>query len=226
MYNLKTGASATYAWGIRNVKGLDFDSRGRMIVTVGGMEDRGLRSVKGDTDYIYIIKNKAWYGWPDYSGGDPINSPRFKDNNNKNIPFILENHPTTNPSAPLYIHKNLGSLMSLSVDSKGEFGELDSIYFYDNKDNIIYSLNNKGILNEKIKFNYNSKINSIKNIKNQIIILDSSEGNLYSIERKVILNKELINKPFLYFLISTIIIVIIHLLKTIINNNNKRKKSA
>lgn len=224
MYNLKNGASATYAWGIRNVKGIDFDSRGRMIVTLGGMEDRGLRSVKGDTDYIYIIKNKSWYGWPDYSGGDPINSPRFKDSNNKSIPFILENHPTTNPSAPLYVHKNLSSLMSLTVDTKGEFGELDSIYFYDNKDNIIYSLNSKGILSEKIKFNYHSKINSIKNIKNQIIILDSKEGNLFTIQSKVVLDRDFVNKPLLHFLIASIIILIIHLLKTIINNNNRRKK--
>ena len=24
-----------------------------------------------------MIKEKSWYGWPDFSGGDPVNSPRF-----------------------------------------------------------------------------------------------------------------------------------------------------
>ena len=224
MHNIESGASATFAWGIRNVKGLDFDSRGRMIATIGGMENRGLRPVKGDTDYIYVIKAKTWYGWPDYSGGDPINSPKFKDNNNKTISFILDNHPTTNPSAPLYIHKALDSIQSLAVDQKGDFEELDTIYFYDDKDKMIYSLNNKGILSEKIKFNNNSKITSIKYSKNQILILDSENGNMYTLESIKMLSDNFMNKPIIYFAIITILIVIITLLKTIIDINNKRKE--
>ncbi len=225
MYNMETGASATFAWGIRNIKGLDFDSRGRMIVTVGGMEDRGLRPVKGDADYIYVVKPKTWYGWPDYSGGDPINSPKFKDNNNKTVKFILENHPTTNPSAPLYIHKNLSSMQSLAVDKKGDFEELDCIYFYDSKDKIMYSLNNKGILNEKIKFNDNSKIISIKYSKSQILILDSQSGNLYNVETNNTLQNTFQNKPIIYFFIITIISIIISLLKVILKPINKNKIS-
>lgn len=183
IYNLQNAAAATFAWGIRNVNGLDFDSRGRLIASVGGMEDRGLRGVKGDTDYIYVINSKGWYGWPDYSGGDPINSPRFKDSNNNTVSFIMDNHPTTNPSAPLYIHNSVSSLKGLAIDKSGQLGEVDTIYFYDEKERKLFSLNSKRVLNEKIKFNINSKISSIKYLKNQIIVLDAYEGTIYSFEK-------------------------------------------
>lgn len=181
IYNLKTKECTTYAWGIRNVKGLDFDSKERMIASIGGMENRGERAVKGDTDYIYILKYKNWYGWPDYSGGDPITSPKFKSNENEVIPFVLENHPTENPRAPLYVHKNLSSLKALAVDKKGTLGQIDSIYFYDDKDKNICSINEKGILKEKIKFQNKNKISSIKYLNDKIIFLDYNTGNLYEL---------------------------------------------
>lgn len=223
MYNIDTGSSATFAWGIRNVKGLDFDSRGRMIATIGGMENRGLRPVKGDTDYIYVIKAKTWYGWPDYSGGDPVNSPKFKDGDNKTVQFILENHPTTNPSAPLYTHKTLDSIQALTVDQKGDFEDLDCIYFYDNRDKMLYSLNSNGILSEKVKFNDDSEISSIKYSKSQILILDSKDGNLYALESDKNVKEDISMKPIMYFAIISILIVIITLLKIVINTNNKTK---
>ncbi|WMJ79219.1 hypothetical protein RBU49_09990 [Clostridium sp. MB40-C1] len=224
MYNLDNNVSGTYAWGIRNVKGMDFDSRGRIIASVGGMEDRGLRPVKGDTDYIYVIKQKSWYGWPDYSGGDPLNSPRFKGSNNKSIYFILDNHPTTNPGAPLYVHKKLDALKGVAVDKTGTLGEIDSVYFYDDMDKKIWYLNDKGVLKEKIKFNSFSEISSIKYVKNQIIILDSAKGNLFKLG---LLNKEKVisnNKPIIYFFIIAILIAIISLLIILMNMRHISKK--
>lgn len=134
LYNLDDKKLENFAWGIRNVKGIDFDSKGKLIVSIGGMEDRGLRPIKGDKDYIYVINKKRWYGWPDYSGGDPVHSPRFKRKDNKSIKFVLDNHPTTNPSAPLYTHKTLGTLGSLIVDKRGIIGDKDSICSYDTKE--------------------------------------------------------------------------------------------
>ncbi|MCY6370849.1 hypothetical protein [Clostridium ganghwense] len=221
MYNLETGDSTTYAWGIRNIKGLDFDSRERMIASVGGMEDRGLRPVKGDTDYIYVIKPKSWYGWPDYSGGDPINSPKFKGANNKTVSFILDNHTTTNPAAPLYVHNSLATLKSIAIDKEGGLGEADSIYFYDEKDKKLWYLNEKGVMNEKLKFNNESKISSIKYIKNQIIILDCNQGNLYSLGLKEKNEVSINKKPIIYFLLISILIVIISMLKMLVDSWHK-----
>lgn len=223
MCSLANEACATYAWGIRNVKGIDFDSRERMIVSVGGMENRGSRPIKGDTDYIYAIKSKTWYGWPDYSGGDPVNSPKFKDPNNKGISFILDNHPTTNPSAPIYVHKSLGTLNSLAIDKKGEIGEPDSIYFYESKEQKLYSINSSGILNEKLKFNDKSKISSIKYIKNQILILDYNDGNMYALGLKGINTNPMSTRPILYFLLIVTIIMIITVLKMTIDKSTDKK---
>lgn len=224
IYNLTTGDCTTHAWGIRNVKGIDFDSRDRMIAGVGGMEDRGLRPVKGDSDYIYVIKSKTWYGWPDYSGGDPINSPKFKDKNKGIDSFVLDTHPTTNPSAPIYVHKNLSSLKGIAIDKKGEIGEVDSIYFYDTKDQKLYSLNTEGVLKEKLKFDDDSKVSSIKYIKNQILILDSKEGNIYKLGVKNVNNNATSTRPILYFLLIVTIIMIITILKITIDKSSKFTK--
>ena len=183
IYNLKTGAQGNFAWGIRNMKGIDFNSEGKILVAVGGMEDRGLRPVKGDSDYIYQIKKNAWYGFPDYAGGDPINSPKFKGINNNTIPFILDQHPTTNPPAPIYQHSSVDSLVGLSIDKNGTIGDKDCIYFYEKNDNSIYSLNKANALKEKINFSKDTNITSMKFFEN-LILLDSKSGYLMSLEKK------------------------------------------
>ncbi|MBU3177603.1 hypothetical protein KPL47_14815 [Clostridium estertheticum] len=182
IYNLKTGAQGNFAWGIRNMMGIDFNSEGKVLVTVGGMEGRGLRPVKGDSDYIYQIKKNAWYGFPDYSGGDPISSPKFRDSFNKTIPAILDNHPTINPPAPIYQHKSVGSLISLAIDRAGKLGDKDCIYFYEKNDNSIYSLNKNSALKEKVNFEEVAYVSSMKFFDN-LIILDSKNGYLISMEK-------------------------------------------
>ncbi|EES90902.1 hypothetical protein FDJ70_02190 [Clostridium botulinum] len=227
LYNLDDKKMSNFAWGIRNVKGIDFDSKGKLIVSIGGMEDRGLRPIKGDKDYIYVVNKKRWYGWPDYSGGDPVNSPRFKGKDNKSIRFVLDNHPTTNPSAPIYTHKTLGSLGSLIVDKRGIIGDKDSIFFYDIKENKLFSLNKQGILKERVEFNNKINIISIKCIDNKIYILDSSKGNIYDIDGSNIKNDKVDNKPIITFIIIVSFILILSILKITISNYTnytKRKK--
>jgi hypothetical protein len=181
-YNISSGKNITFAWGIRNVTGLDFDSNNRLYSIVGGMEPRGLRSVNGDTDYIYEIEKDKWYGWPDYSGGDPIISPRFKDNSNKKIEFIIKEHPSVSPPAPFFQYNSLGVLKTLAIDKVGIFGEKDSIYFCNIKDNILYKLNKFGNVNMLVSLGRDKYIENIKFIKDQLIILDSKNGFLYKLQ--------------------------------------------
>jgi hypothetical protein len=182
IYNLITGAKENFAWGIRNMKAIDFTSEGKILVTVGGMEDRGLRPVKGDSDYIYQIKKNTWYGFPDYTGGDPISSPKFKGLNNEIISSILDKPPTTNPPAPIYQHKAVDSLVSLAIDKKGILDDKDCIYFYERNDNSIYSLNKVSALKERINFGKETYISSMK-FFNNLIVLDSKAGYLISFEK-------------------------------------------
>ena len=156
-YNLNTGKCITYATGIRNVEGLDTNSRGEITAIVGGMEEEGLRSVKDDVDYIYDIKEKAWYGWPDFSGGDQITSPRFSDGTNK-LSYIIENHPTEVPLPPRYQHDKLKALNGLAIDSEGKCFPKDTVIFADNKDHYIYVLTEIGTSKQIVSLNENSFI--------------------------------------------------------------------
>ncbi|MDV3427242.1 MAG: hypothetical protein LIR50_08680 [Bacillota bacterium] len=183
-YDIETGKIEDYADGIRNVTGFDFNSEGNLIAGVGGMEYRGLRPVFGDKDYIYRIDKGVWYGFPDFSGGDDIQSPRFNVNGtNKNL-FILEKHPSSNPPAPIYQHKSLSTLGCLAIDTEGKLGYKDDIYFYDKEDNTIYKLNNLFILSKYIVLNKASDISSIKFYKGNLLVMDRGRGVIYKIIKK------------------------------------------
>jgi len=217
IYNLKTGSQGNFAWGIRNMKGIDFNSEGKLLVSVGGMEDRGLRPVKGDSDYIYQIKKNVWYGFPDYAGGDPIISPKFKNSINSSIPFILDNHPTINPPAPVYQHKAVDSLVSLAIDKTGILGDTDCIYFYEKNDNSIYSLKKIGSLKEEITFGGETNISSMK-IFNDLNVLDSKSGYLISIKKDENIDNSKFMQRFNYYLL----VIVITLIASILVGLNKK----
>ncbi|WP_138206085.1 hypothetical protein [Haloimpatiens lingqiaonensis] len=206
IYNLKTGNLENFAWGIRNIKGLDFNSENKLIAIIGGMEERGLRPVKGDVDYIYIIKKGMWYGWPDYSGGDPINSPRFKGKNGEKIGFLLDKHPSTNPPAPLYQHETLNTLGDIAVDKKGVLGYKDAIYFYDTKEMKICNLNKNLVLKDMIFINGSEKI-ALKFSEAGLNILDRKRGALWNVS--INLEEPKNNYRFLYFYLIIVSIGII-----------------
>lgn len=213
VYNIKNDSSETFAWGIRNIGGMDFTSNNKLICSVGGMENRGSRPVIGDTDYIYDIEKSIWYGWPDYSGGDPVTSPKFKSVKGSPLQFILDNHPSTNPPAPLYQHKSVGTIGTLAVDANGDLKSRDCIFFYDNSDNMIYSFRGAGSPLAEVKFKDISKISSIKIYDKSLLTLDGESGYLYSIKRGKINVKPEVNKSIYLYLLLTVILGIILILK-------------
>lgn len=211
--NLKDNSIDLTAWGIRNVTGIDINSEGKMYAVVGGMENRGLRPIKGDYDYIYEIKKGVWYGWPDYSGGDPINSPRFKGNSDTKLTELLENPPSSNPPAPFYQNKYCSTAKCLAIDKDGKIGEKDSIYFYDSKDNIIYELSKAGILKEKAVSGKNSSIIGLKFSKNGLSILDTGKGYIYNIGKGINSNKSSNRFTIYYIFIALLLSLIVVMLK-------------
>ena len=211
-YNLNTGKCITYATGIRNVEGLDTNSRGEITAIVGGMEEEGLRSVKDDVDYIYDIKEKAWYGWPDFSGGDQITSPRFSDGTNK-LSYIIENHPTEVPLPPRYQHDKLKALNGLAIDSEGKCFPKDTVIFADNKDHYIYVLTEIGTSKQIVSLNENSFIEKIRYNDSSIYFLDNKDGCIYKIQGQI--KDGRFNLPnviwiFIVIFIMTIIMIIIY----------------
>ncbi|ATD55648.1 hypothetical protein [Clostridium chauvoei] len=209
-YDLKNKETTIFSHGIRNVKGIDDDSEGNIKGIVGGMEDRGLRPIKDDKDYIYEFKKGAWYGWPDYSGGDPIISPRFTEG--EKIDFLIENHPIKTPTAPLYQHKDISSLNGFAIDKEGKFFLKDTMIFADNKQSVLYALTTDGILKKLVDLSENSYVEKVKFYEDGFFILDSNLGCLYRLE--TLNSGTLFNLPkvvwifFIGFLIVLLICII------------------
>lgn len=181
-YDFSTEKWKLYCYGVRNIDSMDYNSNGEIYGTVGGIEPRGVRGIEGDSDYIYEFKSGKWYGWPDYSGGDPIISPRFISSTNEAMEYIIKKHPTKNPEVPYYQHSSLTALGTMAVDRNGILGEKDSIYFYDRQDKVIYALEKKGTAKEKIKLS-NGDINALKFTEESLRVLDGETGVLYDITK-------------------------------------------
>jgi len=202
--------------GIRSISGWDLNSENKIIAVVGGILDNTVRNIKNDKDYIYKIEDDIWYGWPDYSGGDPITSPRFTDDKINN--FLIKNHIDKNPSGPLYQYDYVNSLKALAVDKDGKLLEKDSIIFSDSSNKVIYSLNTNGYLKEIIKLSEDSTINKIIVNDNGIYILDSQEGALYKIIKDQNLGGFKLPYEIWAFIIGLVLTVI-----TVILIKNKKK---
>lgn len=169
-----------YACGIRNVTGWDFDSKGNLIGIVGGMENTGSRPVNRDFDYLYKIDKGKWYGWPDFSGGDPITSPRFKGE--KIVQPLISNPPNKIVPAPLYQFNSLSTMKYLAIDREGQVLEVDTKVFYDKKENAVWGINQEGVISKLLKLKDESRINGIRYSKGYIYILDSGIGCIYKLQ--------------------------------------------
>lgn len=66
------------AWGLRNAFGLGFLPDGRLLATDQGADVRGSRPIWNCPDFLYEVRRGAWYGWPDFYGGLPIEHARYR----------------------------------------------------------------------------------------------------------------------------------------------------
>ncbi len=80
------------AWGLRNAFGLGFLPDGRLLATDQGADDRGSRPVGNAPDLLFEIKEGAWYGWPDFIGGNPITDSKYRPERGPAPTFVLANH--------------------------------------------------------------------------------------------------------------------------------------
>ncbi|GAA0070196.1 PQQ-dependent sugar dehydrogenase [Clostridium sardiniense] len=216
-FDINTGKYSLFASGIKSIKGYDINSRGEILATVCGIEESGERGAIRDTDYIYKITEGLWYGWPDFSGGDPITSPRFT--NDKIIEPLIKNPPEKIGQTPSYQHSSVNSLGKLAIDKEGKLLCKDSIIFYDDKEKIIYSLDDKKILSKILELEEDSKIEDIVFRDNDCIFLDSGKGCVY----RLIKNENIIGGSIPYGVaIFSLTIMIVALV--IIISKIKRKK--
>jgi len=89
------------AWGLRNPYGLEIGPDGALYVTMHGFDARGSRNVENAWDCFYKITDGAWYGWPDFACGVPVTDAQFKTKDKPQPQFLLAQHPTAAPLAPI-----------------------------------------------------------------------------------------------------------------------------
>ncbi|MVX62160.1 hypothetical protein GKZ28_00405 [Clostridium chromiireducens] len=178
--NLNTNKRTLYATGIRNITGWDLDSEGSLIGIVGGMENIGERPINRDFDYLYEIDKGKWYGWPDFSGGDPITSPRFKGD--RIVSNIIYNPPNKTVAAPIHQYSDAGIIKYLAIDKEGNvLGKNTKVYF-DKKGNVISEISTDNVVSDLLKLKDTSQIKGIKYSEGYIYILDSGIGCIYKLQ--------------------------------------------
>lgn len=82
-----------YAWGLRNPFGLKWGPDGTLYATDNAYDERGSRPIARAKDNIFAIKQGAWYGWPDYSGGIPVTDRQFRPERGPKPKFLMKEHP-------------------------------------------------------------------------------------------------------------------------------------
>jgi glucose/arabinose dehydrogenase len=114
-----------FAWGIRNPYGVKFGPDGKLYATESALDDRGSRPVANVPDYLWEIKEGAWYGWPDYAGGVPVTDKRFRPEKGPAPKFVLKDHPKV--EKPLAEFDPHSSATKFDFSPGGAFGS-ETIY--------------------------------------------------------------------------------------------------
>ena len=119
-----------YAWGLRNPYGVLWLPDGRLLASENGMDVRGSRPVANDKEDLYLIKEGAWYGWPDYASGIPVTDPRFKPEGKPAPEFIMAEHPPVEKPLMTFPEHSAVAKMAWSDDeSFGKAGHLFVAFF-------------------------------------------------------------------------------------------------
>lgn len=116
-----------YAWGFRNPSYMRFDELNRLYVSNNGYEVRGSRPIANALDEFFLVLPGVWYGWPDYSGGEPVTSSKFRPEGGRQPEFLLRQHPNPAP-APFATFPANSGLMGFDFDYSSDFGPYGDAY--------------------------------------------------------------------------------------------------
>jgi glucose/arabinose dehydrogenase len=109
-----------YAWGLRNPFGLLWTPDGKLLATDAGYDERGSRPIARAPDCLWAIKQGAWYGFPDFAGGDPVTDPKFRSSRGPAPQFLLAEHPPV--EKPLLALPPHTGATKLAASPGGAFG--------------------------------------------------------------------------------------------------------
>lgn len=208
--DLKNNKISLYASGIRGITGADSTEDNNVYAIFQGMENRGIRPINRDSDYIYKVKKDKCYGFPDFSGGDYITSPKFSFD--KLIKPLKEEPVNKTSYKPILVNSSLNTLKELAIDKKGTILPKNSIVFYDSKSKMVDSLINENSIIELLNFTDKSNVEDIVYGNNEFLILDGGLGCIFSIHLKSSLLQFQLPLPiwiFIGILVLSITIIVI-----------------
>ena len=125
--NLDGTGLEIFAWGFRNPAYMRFDEGGNLFVANNGYELRGSRPIANAFDEFFYVTPGAWYGRPDYSGGEPVNLPKFKPEGGVQPEFLLKYHPDT-PPKPYAIFPAQSGIRGFDFNYDRAFGPYRAVY--------------------------------------------------------------------------------------------------
>lgn len=109
-----------YAWGIRNPFGVQWGPDGRLYASDNGYDERGSRPIANALDNVWVVREGAWYGWPDYSSGIPVTDPQFNSIRGPKPELLLAEHPPV--EKPLLTRPKHAGLTKFDFSRSAQFG--------------------------------------------------------------------------------------------------------
>lgn len=115
------------AWGFRNPSCLRFDNSGQLYAVNNSYNSVGSRPIENAPDEFYYIFPDLWYGWPDYSAGEAVNSPRFRPVGGVQPELLFKNQPNV-PPRPFVSFPPNSTIRSFEFNYNMEFGPYGDVY--------------------------------------------------------------------------------------------------
>lgn len=115
------------AWGLRNPFRIRFDKSNRLFAANHGYDVRGSRPIANAPDEFVLIHPGKWYGFPDFSAGEPVTMEKFKQENMQQPTFLLLDHPMQ-PPKPFSTFAPHSATMGFSFNDNRHFGPLGDAY--------------------------------------------------------------------------------------------------
>ncbi|HWG83854.1 MAG TPA: PQQ-dependent sugar dehydrogenase [Deinococcales bacterium] len=109
-----------YAWGFRNPYGVRWSPDGRLFASENAYDERGSRPIANAEDNMWVVRQNAWYGWPDYSSGIPVTDPRFRSTRGPAPEFLMAEHPPV--EKPLFTRPKHAALTKFDFSRSAAFG--------------------------------------------------------------------------------------------------------
>lgn len=122
------GAPELVAWGLRNPFALAFTPQGALYAIDNGYDERGSRPIWGAGELLWEIRQGAWYGWPDFSGGQSVDHAEFTPPHGSRPQRLLEKPPGEEPPAPAAILPVHASANGLDFSRSEDFGFVNQAF--------------------------------------------------------------------------------------------------